>query len=369
MRQSSKLEVNLNYLIENYFKIKDIASHHEILPMVKANGYGNGLIEVSRSLIKDCSVSQLGVASLGEAIEINKQLEHENVQLVVFSDSELENPQAWDWYEHNKIIPVIHRKSDLEIFLSKNNFKNVPLYLKLNSGMNRLGLDLEEILPYIKKIKERGVDHLMSHFSGSYQKLKSGDRSHRQLDLFLRMKNELFSSGVEIRASSISNSGAIEQKFGLSESAIRPGLMLYGPWSTEPSLWKGKQISRLTTKVIRAFEAKKGTPLGYGINVLGEDSFVILVALGYGDGILTFMSGVEINIKGYRGKIFGRVNMDMTYIVFSPDINGKIIENEIVEIWGHDNTIIPHLSSQMKTNAYQVMTSVSLRVPREYIKK
>lgn len=360
------MEVNLGLLGENIQKIQKLAPKAKILPMVKADAYGNGLIPISRYLSEECGHEILGAATLGEAIHLFQECPDLKSEVYVFSDNELLNSSVRDAYHNLKITPVIHKSSDLDVILSVSEFKKVPLVLKVNTGMNRLGLELDELAEYAPRLKGRGVKHLMTHFACSYYPSKTGDKTQRQNEEFAKAKNILKNAGVEVESTSTANSGAIEQGIGINETYIRPGLMLYGPPSVEPKLWNGHQISKLVTKVLKTFSVKKGTPVGYGINVAGEDSFIAVIPLGYGDGLMTFAGGVSLNIKGYPCRLFARVNMDMAYLSFSADVAGKIKEEEVIEIWNHNNSGITDIANQMKTIPYQLMCGISGRIPRIY---
>jgi len=365
MRHTSFLEINLRLLQENLTKISTLSSA-EIIPMVKANAYGNGLVPISQFLSLESGVSKLGCASLGEALEINQSCPDIKSEILVFSDTEMLNPEMHEAYQNFRITPVIHQKAELDVFLRSEVFKRVPLVLKLNTGMNRLGLTLDELREIAPKLKGRGVDHLMTHFACSYYASKEGDKTSRQLAAFNEAQEILKSAGVEVRATSLANSGAIEQKIATNETYVRPGLMLYGPYSVEPRIWDGHQISRFVTKVLKVFRVKKGTPVGYGVNVASEDGVMVVLPVGYGDGILTFASGTILTIKGMRCKIFGRVNMDMTFLMFPPEAEGKFRTDEAIEIWNHDNRVISDIANQMKTHTYQLMCAISNRIPRIY---
>lgn len=367
MRHSSFLEVNLSLLSENFNMIQALAPKATILPMVKADAYGNGLIPISQFLTRDLGVQTLGCASLGESLKLVHECPDIKSTILLFSDTELENEIAREAYLKFNIVPVLHQKSDLEVILRNPDFSHLPLHLKVNTGMNRLGLNEEDLRPFLPQLKKRGIRHLLTHFARSSQILKAGDKTHKQYDEFLRLKNLLESEGVEIHESSVSNSGAIEQGFGINETYVRPGLMLYGPPSvTDPILWKGHQTSRFVTKVLSTFTVKKGTPIGYGVNVADKDSLMVVLPVGYGDGITTYYSGSHIRINGIPGKIFGRINMDMTFVQFNPEDSEKIHRNDEVEIWNHDNRVITEFATQNKTHAYQIMCGVSGRIPRIY---
>jgi alanine racemase len=367
MRFSTFLEVNLGHLGENFARIQALAPSAEILPMVKTDAYGNGVLAISKFLINECGCKILGTATLGEALHISQELPNLKVKILVFSDSEIQKPEFRKHYLNGTIIPVLHQKSDLEVIKNDPDFNKLPIYLKLNTGMNRLGLTMEDLEIYLPFLKQRGVEHLMSHFARSAQIIEIGDKSHKQVEEFQKMKKFLLDAGVEIKSTSLANSGAIENKFAINETYVRPGLMLYGPPSvTHPMVWKGHQISRLVTKVLSSFQVKKGTPVGYGVNVADKDSFMAVIPIGYGDGFMTFFSGTKLSINGIEGRVFGRINMDLTYIQFDPSAEAHIKNEDVLEIWNHDNKVITDLATQNKTIPYQLMCGISGRIPRIY---
>lgn len=365
MRYSSYVEVNLGMLAENFNRIQSLAPKAEVLPMVKADAYGNGLIPVSQHLVETCGVKTFGCATLGEALALR---EHGiKSDIIIFSDTEFSDAKFRENYQSPGIFPVLHQASDLDIVGSDSSLSKLPLHVKLNTGMNRLGLTDQDLEKYLPLFKKRGIQHLITHFARSGDRSKEGDKTHKQLNEFYRMKKFLTDAGVSIEKTSVSNSGAIEQKIGVEESFVRPGLMLYGPPSVEdPVIWKGHQVSKWVTKVISTFLVKKGTPVGYGVNVADKDSCMAVIALGYGDGFLTYFSGSKVLINGLCGKVFGRVNMDMAFIQFDPEAEKHIRHNDKVEIWTHENESILEFAAQNKTHSYQLMCGISGRIPRIY---
>lgn len=368
MRYSTYLEVNLKLLAENVKMIQSLAPKAKLLPMVKSDAYGNGMIPVAKFLTEEMSIKDIGCATIGEAIALNEGIKGFGAECTVFSDQELYLPYVRDAYLKYNIVPVIFNTRDLEFILKDTLFKKLPLIIKLNTGMNRLGLTLEDLKPFIPGLKERGIDHLISHFARSSQHIRPGDKNNSQYQEFKDGKAWLESEGVEIRETSVSNSGAIEQGFGVDESYVRPGLMLYGPPTvTDPIIWNGHQISRLITKVLFTFQVKKGTPIGYGVNVADKDSFIAVIAVGYGDGLMSFYSGTKLRINGHTGKVFGRVNMDMTFLQFDPEAESAFKIDDVIEVWNNDNRVITDIAVQSKTTAYQIMCGISPRIPRKYI--
>ena len=367
MRHSTYLEINLGLLAKNFNLIRTLAPKAEVIPMVKADAYGNGMIPISQFLVGDCGARVLGCASLGEAIYLMRECPDLKAEILVFSDTEMYNPEARDAYQSFNIHPVLHNKQDLDLYLKDKFFATKPVVIKINTGMNRLGLSEMDIMEYLPYLKNRGIEHLMTHFARSSQHLRPDDKTHRQFSEFIKIKKNLIDAGIEVRKTSVANSGAIEQQYGIEETYVRPGLMLYGPPSvTEPIQWNGNQISRWVSRVISTFQVKKGTPVGYGVNVADKDSFMAILPIGYGDGFLTYFSGTKIKINGIEGKIFGRINMDMTFVQFDPAAENKIKNGDLVEIWNNDNRTINDLAVQSGTHAYQLMCAVSNRIPRIY---
>ena len=366
MRHSSYLEVNLGLMAQNFQEIQKLAPKAEILPMLKANAYGNGLPAIARHLETEFDISKIGLATIGEAQVLLEAYSKFKSEILIFSDTEIQHPDVWDIYSSFNFTPVIFQESDLSVFLKEVSFKKKPLVLKVNTGMNRLGFTMEDLERNLPALRNRGVKHLVTHFARADEKLRPGDKTHKQFDEFKRMQKFLTDAGVSVEETSVSNSGAIEQKYGVEETYVRPGLMLYGPPSVKPHIWHGHQISKFVTKVITTFKVKKGVPMGYGSNVADRDGFVAVVAVGYADGLIALDSGTKIMVKGYQAKIFGRVNMDMAFLFFDPEVEGKIKNEEAIEIWNHDNKVIADIATQNKTITYKLMCGISSRIPRIY---
>ncbi len=367
MRYHTYLEVNLGHLAGNLALIQRLAPQAQVLPMVKADAYGNGMVPVAQFLVRECGVRDLGCATLCEALKLLEECPDLGARVFIFSDSELEDEKLSDAYLNFNFVPVLHNRRDLELVLTHAKFRSLPLVLKLNTGMNRLGLTEADLIATRSRLKSRGVKHLMTHFARASIPVETDDLCWRQQAEFHRLRKVLTDAGVAIEETSISNSGAIEQQLGVDQTFVRPGLALYGPPSVvDPVRWTGKQASRWVTRVLSTFEVKQGTPVGYGMNVADRDSFFAVLPVGYGDGFLTFYSGVQLTLNGLRGRVFGRVNMDMTYIQFEPGQRDQLKVNDVVEIWGHDGRGVTDLAQQANTHAYQVMCAVTNRIPRVY---
>lgn len=374
MRFDSGLVVHLDRLAFNFSEIRKLSPQKEILFMVKADGYGHGASELTHFAFNNCDIKEFGVAGLGEALNLRRALDSLKAEIYVFSDLNLENEQYRSYYTDFNLIPVLSNLSDLKIFLTKKEFTFCPLVMKLNTGMNRLGFDrdeLEKAISELKHYKRTEIHHLMTHFSSSSLDIKKNKRTTDQLDNFKKMQQEVLAAGFTINFTSVANSGAIEQEVGLSETHIRPGIMSYGPSSLvdyRHSLWKGKNISTLKTKVLKKFLVQKGTPVGYGAPVTMNDGVMLLLNVGYGDGIPHNISGVKVQRYGFEGQFFGRVNMDMSYLFFPVEAASAFSPNQEFILWDEDSLEINRLSEELGTISYELFCQLTRRLPRIYVK-
>lgn len=381
MRYSSHLSIDFSFLASNFQMLRQLAPQNDVIFMIKANAYGHGIDEVTRFALSELGIRQFGVASIGEAMGIRQRQPDLLAELTVFSETEICNSLYHECYTDYRITPVIHNLDHLEYFLSKSEFKFLPLVLKFDTGMHRLGIPynaeaLEKVVQLLKQSGRREVEHLMTHFSSSNIPLKENDRTHRQYNNFLEIKKFLKSNGVAINKTSCANSGAIEQKFALEETHIRPGLMLYGPTSvggfkqqlassyTTP--WSGKSISKLTSPILTITPVKKGTPIGYGAHVCHKDGIIVNLPIGYGDGFLTYYSGIKLQHKKHEYQVLGRVNMDLISLLFDTSAANDLKIGDEINLWDHDTQSVSDLATQAKTIPYQVYTAITNRVPRTY---
>ncbi|EQC45458.1 alanine racemase [Bacteriovorax sp. Seq25_V] len=374
MRIRSQMEIDLSLLAYNYSCLKEIAPNNEVLFMVKADAYGHGMVPIVKFAHFELGIKEFGCASVGEALKLREEIPDGNFEIYVFSDVQLVLKQAKEIYLNYRIIPVISNESDLDYFLEDQDFKNFPLTLKFNTGMNRLGIHYSHAEEVVKKLKQHGrkeVYHLLSHFSSASLPMETNKRNIEQRENFKNIKNILKDSGISILKSSMANSGTIEQGYGLEETHIRPGLMMYGPTSLLPqyrhlSKWKGKLISSLETVIINTFDIEKGAPIGYGASPCPGKGKIAIIALGYGDGFSTRYQGVEILHEGNVGKVVGRVNMDMAQIFFE---KGDFHIGDRFVVWDHSSENFSRICDQSKTIPYEVFIHLTPRVPKVYLKR
>ncbi len=373
VRHGSYLEVNLGLLKGNVNHLRELYPNSEILFMVKADGYGHGLISIVDYSFKECGIKEFGVATLNEALYLRDKLPEFTGEIYVFSELGLSFKDHKELYLNKRIIPVMARWPDLEAYLEDPKvMAGLPLCIKFNTGMNRLGIPYQEADQVIEKLKQKGVTkvaHVMSHFANASLSMKTNNRNQWQMERFKAIKENFKAAGIELERTSLANSGALEQGIGGEETHIRPGLMLYGPSSLAPnireqSLWKGKVISSLKTYILHSFEVKKGDPLSYGSTPAPEDGVAAILAIGYGDGVSTPYQGTILDYKGMKGRVCGRVCMDMTTVLFP--VGTVLDQGDVFVIWSHNPSDIESISQQTKVLTYELVIQLTSRVSRLY---
>lgn len=360
MKFRSRLIVNLHYLKENFQSLKIQAPNTNTLFMVKADGYGHGAAAIVRYAFEELGIKEFGCAAIHEAIYLRAELPNLSFDIYVFSDLQLSSPESIEIYSNQRIFPVLSSLEQLDFFLHQEDFKYFPICLKFNTGMNRLGIDSESVPVLVKKLlqhKRNSIFHLFTHLANSSLSMTENQFNIDQQEKFKQIKESILSSNITIRNSSIANSGAIMQKSGVDQTHIRPGIMLY----THP-----KCISRLETTVLQVFDVKKDTPIGYNSELSPRDGVVVVLAIGYGDGFSTRYSGSHINHRGISGEIIGRINMDMTFVLFPLNAKSKILPNDVVTIWGENEGDLLKFSTETKTIPYELLCALLPRIPRIY---
>ena len=373
MKFRSRLVVDLNKLSSNIEAIKKLAPQAKILYMVKADCYGHGAVPVTRFAYENLGIREFGCAALAEAVKLREELFDLDLELYVFSDIQL-NTDNIEIYLKRKILPVLSRLEDLDFILHIPEFKNFPLCLKFNTGMNRLGFNIDDAQLVINKLKSHGrtsVYHFVTHYANASNSMSEDPQNKLQHQRFTELKKFFRDSGINLERTSQSNSGCIEQQVGIEDTHVRPGIMVYGPTSLNPNLshlshYQGQLVSRLETYIIRTFDVVKGMPIGYGSTVCPYDGVVAVLAIGYGDGFSTKNSGAHVYHKGLTGIIFGRVNMDMLQVLFPKEARGKILDNEVFTLWGENEGDLLNFSIETKTIPYELFCALLPRVPRVY---
>ena len=305
-------------LKHNIQTIKQKAPNSKIIAVVKANAYGHGVVFVSSAVesLVDC----FGVARLEEALKLRSNGITKPILLLegFFSSKDLPILAV------NNIQTVVHSQEQLDALEQAKTPNPVKVWLKIDTGMHRLGVHLDEVDNFYQKLKSLPcVDPnigFVSHFSRA-DELTCG-YTEKQLSRFLQATEG--KSGER----SISASGGILFWPEAHLDWIRPGIIMYG---ISPNNTAGKEygltpVMNLTSSLIAVREHKKGEPVGYGgVWTSAKDTKIGVVAIGYGDGYPRDVpQGTPVYLNGRRVPIVGKVSMDMLTVDLGADSQDKV---------------------------------------------
>lgn len=345
--RKTELKINLSNLNHNIDVIQKY-TNADIQAVVKANSYGLSASEVAKTI--ENSVESFSVITFDEALDLRK---HTDKPILLLQGIHEQND--YDLIQNYKLDFVVHSKWQLEN-ISNFNLKDSRLWLKINTGMNRLGLDLDEFHDTLNIVKGLEIKDiiLMSHLAAS--SVKEDKQTKEQIEIFAQTTKSLKFK------KSLANSGAI---FNFSEAhhdIVRPGIAIYGGKYNE---FGTKNVSSLSSEIISIRPVKAGTKVGYdGSWVAEKDCLIGSIPIGYGDGLPYFTNPVAVKINGRNFKTAGKANMDLIMINLEQDNTIKI--GDTVQIWDFDSDL-SELSEEFNTITYNLLANISGRVPKNYL--
>lgn len=375
-------EVNLEHLTHNFQVIQTIArSERFVCPMVKANAYGHGDIRVAQHLVK-IGAKHLGVCLIEEGLLLRKS----GIQADILVFRGFDKMGAQKIYDA-RLIPVVSTWEQIK-HLEQVADEPMNVHIKFNTGMNRLGFDVNEsdkLKKYFKSSKQFRLKGLLSHFYNGEDAVDPNGHSASQANLMLELYKifddfnahmHLLNSGG-IASYSLESVQKNKQHFlNQHEWGFRPGLMLYG---YTPS----HHFDDLNLKPVMTFKSVvnnirsvfKGEIVSYGASwIATRESRVAIVPVGYADGIHRLVSNSgQALFAGQVVPIIGKVCMDFIMLdvtdVVKPDEIYKYDEEEVI-LFGYDQKNNFHSAKKTaeasQTIVWEVLTSVGERVPRHF---
>ncbi len=341
---SAELIVDSSKIISNIAHLKSlISSESKFMFIVKSNAYGHSLKEIVKNL--ESYVDAFGVVRMEEAILVRKATSKPILLMQgIYTEQELNIARE------NNIQVVIHKMSQFEL-IGKND-KELGLWVKINTGMNRLGLSQEEL----KVVYEKGIissdSVLMTHMACADD--PDDPMNKMQINNFEKAFNL-----VERKTKrSISNSACLINFPELSFDWIRSGIAAYGGGFKDLNL---KTAMTFRAPIISIRNIRKGDRVGYGgRKIASKDMKIAIVYAGYADGIpQTATDGTKVLVNDRQVEIFGRVSMDLVSI----DVTNhpEVSENDLVSFWSEDLPI-NEFSKKNELISYELMTRISSRV-------
>ena len=379
-----KAEIDLKAIAHNIKELRRITNDNaKLMAVVKANGYGHGAIEVASCALQN-GAEILGVARIEEGIQIRNAGIDTPVLIFGYAVPE----QAASLMEYDLIQSVHTSLAARELSEAvASRGKKLKIHLKIDTGMGRLGLlpqdytsknsdavsadAIEETLA-IADLKGLELEGIFTHFATA----DSADKSHAedQLDLFMSYLNRLQKAGFEPTVRHAANSAALIDMPQSHLDMVRPGIAIYGLNPSDEIINRQvilKPAMSLKSKIIQLKEVPAGFAVSYGSTYKTQKPTTIAtVHVGYADGLNRLLSSRgQMLVHGQRAPIIGRVCMDLTMLDVG-HIDRVQMGDEVV-IFGRQHNAsltVDEMASLLNTINYEIVTSITTRVPRVYLK-
>jgi alanine racemase len=360
------LQINLSKIIHNLNFFKSLLKPEtKIMAMVKAFSYGAGNAEIAM-LLQYHKVDYLGVAFADEGIMLRKAGVY--LPIVVLNPE----PTAFDQMIEYNLEPEIYSFETLDLFYHKllaQRINSYPIHLKLNTGMNRLGFNADEINDLANQLsnqKEIIIRSVFSHLAAADDE-SYDDFTLSQLKQFDQMSRTIQKVSKTPVIRHILNTHGILRFSDYQFDMVRLGIGLYGVASIQQD--KLQFASKLKTVVSQIKEVSPPDTVGYGRKgVLTRKSRIAVIPIGYAHGFNRQLgNGVgSVIIKGYEVPTVGNINMDMATVDITdfPDIK---VGDEVIIF--DENRPVEILAKKLNTISYEILTSISSRVQRIYIQE
>ncbi len=361
----TQLEINLSALVHNLNIFKGLLRPEtKLMVMVKAFSYGSGDVEIA-NLLQYQNVAYLAVAVTDEGV----LLRNAGIQIPII----VMNPEQHSFHQiiDHQLEPNIYSTELLESFIktiAQSGLKDFPIHLKIDTGMNRLGLKTTEELDKVTRlVKENdcvNIKSVFSHLAGSDDR-NLDNFTIEQIDKFESVANFFRHNFSDNILRHILNSAGIERFPEKQFEMVRLGIGLYGISNTGLPL---QNIGTLRSTVSQVKKVNPSETVGYSRKgKISEESEIAIVPLGYADGIDRKLgnNNGSVFIHGKRAPIIGNICMDMLMV----DVSGLGVKpGEKVEIFG-PNIPITEVAENAGTIPYEILTGISQRVKRVYLQE
>jgi len=349
-------------LRHNLGTIRAYAPGSRVMAVVKANAYGHGLVSTALAL---ADADSFAVARLDEGIALRSA----GVRAPIVLLEGIFNAEQLAEAAHHRFELVVHDPLQIRLLESHRDARRFIIWIKMDTGMNRLGFRPEAFAPALARMRALTVPALelrvMTHLARADE--RNEPMTREQIAKFEATLAATGLTGAQRLATSIGNSAGTLGWPRAHGDWVRPGLAMYGvsPFAGESAEKHGlKAVMTLETTVLTVREVKRGETVGYaGAWRAPRDSAIAILAAGYGDGLPRHLdNGTPVLIGGARYPLVGRVSMDMIAV----DVTGapKVAVGTKAIIWG-EGLAVEEVATHAGTIPYELLCGVSQRVPLE----
>lgn len=344
--------IDTTALRHNLEVIRASAPGCKIMAVVKANGYGHGLVCVAKALQ---SADAFAVARADEGVTLRKAGISQRIAIL----QGFVNSEELRLLMHYQLEPVVHSLHQVECLESTRLSEPVVIWLKLDSGMHRLGFEPDTFAAALARLQQcatvRKPFAVMTHLANA--DMLDDPVTGQQAEFFRAAMN-----GMQGERSMANSAGVLGWPDTHAEW-IRPGLALYGvsPFVAEGIAAQLRPAMALRTRLIAVKTLETGAKVGYGGDwVCERPTRMGVAAIGYGDGYPRHApSGTPVLVNGYRVPLIGRVSMDMITVDVTDSPHAEV--GDPVTLWG-DGLPVEEVAGYARTIPYELLCGVTQRV-------
>ena len=353
------LEVDLNKFKNNINKIKEYVKEKEIMPVVKANGYGT---HINKRLDILNMFNIVAVALVDEAIEL-RDLGYTK-EIFVLNQPDIHEIELIDKYN---ITVGLSDYTFLEEMIKYD--KEFNIHLEIETGMNRTGINIKDLNKFIETIKPSKIN-----IEGVYSHLSSADfdkeYTEKQINIFKEALKILEDNSINLKYIHISASNGILNYEDLGfTNLVRPGIIMYGyeSFNGANKIINTEPICKLKSIVSFIKEVDANEAISYAQKyVTKEKSIIATIPIGYGDGYRRALTNnTYVLINGKKAQAVGTICMD-SFMVDITEINDVKVGDEVI-IFDNENIKLEELSDKCNTINYEILCNINNRVPRLFI--
>ncbi len=365
------VEINLDAVKHNVREFKKSVNDENVAMMaaVKANGYGHGAIQVAKAAI-EAGVSHIAVAFIDEGIELREAGITVPILVLGYTPEEaVEDAIEYD------IMMTVYRIEDVRNIerIAERLPKKACIQIKIDTGMSRIGLQEEEVVPFLQELQNMQyveVEGIFTHYSTADEVDKT--YTLMQKDLFEKAVNTAKDMGIHLPLIHSSNSAGTMELNNEFQNMVRVGIGIYGMYPSKEVNHKTvtlQPILTLKSKVAHVKQAKQGRGISYGNTYVATgEEWVATIPIGYADGFSRQLSSKgHALINGVRVPIIGRVCMDQLMLdvtkVMPVHVGDEVV---LYGKQGNEEIAVEEIADLLGTINYEVTCMLDRRIPRVY---
>ncbi|MBI5451225.1 MAG: alanine racemase [Gammaproteobacteria bacterium] len=356
MTRAAQVMLDPQALRHNFQRVRQCAPRSRVLAVIKDNGYGHGMVATARALGE---ADGFAVACLEEALA----LRNSGIRKTIVMLSGYFGREELSVIADHDLTVVLHHRSQLQVLEASDPYAPIRLWIKLNTGMNRLGFRPAQLAEVWARLRASGKVNmesvvLMTHLASADD--RQDPATLKQLEVFQGAVR-----GYDLPLS-IANSAGVLGWPQCHADWVRPGLMLYGMSPFTDTLAADhdlRPVMTLRSRLIALQECRSGERIGYGGSWVCPDNMPVgIVAIGYGDGYPRGIgAGTTVLVNGHQVPVIGRVSMDMLAVDLRTHSDARVGDD--VTLWGR-GLAVEQIARAAGRIPYELTCGIAARVRR-----